>query len=198
MIEALVFDVDGVLVRAGEFARLLDDEHGISRESTQPFFRGPFIGCVTGTADLKEAIAPYLKEWGWKDSVDDCLRVWFEADSEMNTGLLDRVSELRAKGYPCYVASTQERHRAEYLETVMGFASRFDGLFFSARVGVGKPAVAFYDHVASAIGCSAGSILFFDDHEANVDGARAAGWNAELYRIGDAIDPLLDRHGVGL
>ena len=195
-VKALVLDVDGVLVRAGVFADVLERDHGLDRAATSGFFHGPFKDCVLGRTDLKDAISPFLNDWGWSGSVDDCLRVWFEADSTVNDEVLGLVASVRAKGLPCYVASTQESHRAAYLEKVLGFGDAFDGLFFSCRVGACKPERAFYDHVRSTIGVEAQEVLFFDDHDPNVEGARGCGWNAELYRWGDDMRSLLSRYDV--
>lgn len=187
MIRSIVFDVDGVLIRDGEFARILSDQYGLTVERTAPFFRGPFQDCVIGKADLQHAILPFLDEWAWPGSVTDLLKLWFEADSCVNGQVLDLVGELRTSGIRCFVASTQERHRAAYVEHQLGFGERFDGLFFSWQLGLKKPDRAFFTHVAGEIGHPPTQILFFDDHESNVLGARDAGWSARRYQIGDDI-----------
>lgn len=195
-IRSVVFDADGVLVRAGVFAEILRDRYGMSREDTAPFFQGPFIDCVLGRADLKEAMAPFLEKWGWPGTIDECLRTWFEADSALDHTALEVVDRLRRSGLRCFVASTQEAHRARYLEDELGLADRFDGLFFSCNLGTKKPERAFYDTVAAQIDTEPEAILFLDDHEPNIEGARAAGWNAELYSIGDVLTEPLARYGL--
>lgn len=195
-IKAVAFDVDGVLVRAGAFAEILEREHGLDLEATAGFFNGPFKDCLLGSGDLKNAIAPFLREWGWPGSVDDCLRVWFEADSVVNAELLNLVAAVRVRGLGCFVASTQEAYRAKYLEDVLGFSQAFDALFFSCRVGASKPDPIFFQHVTTHAGADPGEILFLDDYEPNVSGARAFGWNAEIYRWGDDVRAMFIEHGV--
>lgn len=196
MIQALIFDIDGVLVRSGNFGAQIAQELQLQRASLDAFWHGPFARCSLGASDLKHELAPYLKEWGYPGSVEDCLRAWFEADATLNTELLEHVDRLRARGIPCHVASTQERHRAAYLEGPLGLARRFDRLFFSCHLGFRKPDPEFYRRVTAELGLAPAAILFLDDQQANVDAARAAGWHAELYAIGDAVLPLLERHGV--
>jgi len=198
MIQVVVFDVDGVLIRDGVFAAMLEKQ-GLTRERTASFFQGgPFTECVLGNADLKEAISPFLAEWGWRDSVDDLLRMWFEADSVVNTDVTDVVAHLRRSGLSCFVASTQEAYRAAYLTNTMGLGLRFDGLFFSCHMLAKKPEAAFFATVTEQIGTRPEQILFIDDHQANVDGARAANWNAELYSFGDDIESILRAYQIPL
>ena len=195
MIRAVIFDIDGVLVQSGRFGKHLQSL-GIDPASLQSFWRGPFAECSLGRADLRQALTPFIEQWGYPGSVDECLAAWFEADSTLNHALLQEVEQLRAQGFPCHVASTQERHRASYLERVMGLASRFDRFFFSCHLGVKKPAPEFYRRITLELDAPPSSLLYFDDQQANVDAARAAGWHAELYTIGDPLLPVARRHGL--
>lgn len=194
MTRSVVFDVDGVLIRDGEFARILDERYGLSVERTASFFQGPFQDCVLGLADLRDSVAPFLIDWAWPGSIDDLLALWFDADSDTNDDVLELAADLRRDGVPCFVASTQERHRAAHLEHRLGLGSRFDRLFFSCHIGTKKPDRAFFDHVASEIGVSPSEILFFDDRDSNVKGARDAGWRAERYELGDDLRTIVNRH----
>ena len=198
MVKAAVFDVDGVLVEAFVWARILADEHGLDRVRTDPFFLGPFKQCVVGEGRLKEELRPFLDDWRWPGTVDEFVARWFEADSGVNGQALDVVDQLRRAGIACYVASTQEAERAAYLRDKLRFGERFDGLFFSCELGVEKPERRFFELATQAIGVEPGQILFFDDHQPNVDGARLAGWRAELYRSGDDLRARLREHGVWL
>jgi putative hydrolase of the HAD superfamily len=193
--ETVIFDVDGVLVRGGAFGERLLRELRLRRAALDAFWRGPFVQCSLGLSDLKAEVAPFLEEWGYDGSVDDYLEAWFEADSAVNAEVFEEVERLRRRGVPCHVASTQERYRAAYLEGTMGLATRFDRLFFSCRLGVKKPQREFYERVTGELGVAPGSLLFIDDQPANVDAARAAGWNAEVYAFGDDLRALLARHG---
>lgn len=125
MIEAVIFDVDGVLVRSGIFGARLLRELGLERDALDSFWRGPFVQCSLGLSDLKKEVAPFLEKWGYPGTVEDCLRAWFEADSALNADVFDEVARLRHRGVLCHVASTQERYRAAYLEGPMGLAAQF-------------------------------------------------------------------------
>ncbi len=73
---------------------------------------------------------------------------------------------------------------------------RFRGITVSARVGLMKPDLAIFRHHEEAFGLAPAAILFFDDNAANVDGARAAGWKAEVFTDAAALTGDLRAHGV--
>ncbi len=151
---------------------------------------------MLGKADLKTELPRFLKDWGWPHSLEDFIARWFEADSEINTEMVDLANRVRRRGIECYVASTQEQHRASYLENQMGFSDLFDRLFFSCRLGCQKPEPRFYEVVSSEVGREPGELLFFDDLSENVMAAREAGWNAETYTIGTDLSETTRKYGI--
>ena len=58
---------------------------------------------------------------------------------------------------------------------------RFDRLFLSHEMGCRKPEAAIYHQVAEELKVTPSSILFFDDRAENIEGARKAGWEAEIF-----------------
>jgi putative hydrolase of the HAD superfamily len=194
VIEAVLFDVDGVLVHPWRWRDVLERVHRITPEMTRPFFRGPFLDCLVGRADLMDLLPPFLASWGWTRSVAEFVGDWLVAENAPDHLTLAVVTEVRDQGIPCFVASTQERHRARYLSREMALDQRFDGLFFSCDVGVAKPNASFFEIVAQRLGRSPSELLFFDDVEANVEGARSAGWRAEQFTTVQQLRQDLRRH----
>ncbi len=188
-IRAVVFDIDGVLIDV-RFPTVLPSALGISASVTNEFFAGPFTDCLLGKKDLREVIPPYLAQWGWGRTLDDFLEFWFEVESHVHNPLLALADQLHASGRRCLLASTQERYRAHYLEDLLGLGERFDGAFFSCRLGCQKPDPDFYAAVIRQIGLHPAEVFLIDDNAANVIGAKAMGWNAALFRIGDDLDIL--------
>lgn len=72
--------------------------------------------------------------------------------------------------------------------------SRFRGITVSGDVGLIKPDVAIYDRHVRDFNLTPGNTLFFDDNKTNIEGARAAGWNAELYVSTDTLRSDLRRY----
>ena len=59
----------------------------------------------------------------------------------------------------------------------LGYRGLFDQEFYSCRMGVAKPATAFFLLIVDELGLSPTNVLFLDDHEANVHSAHEAGLN---------------------
>lgn len=198
MIKAVIFDIDGVLVRPWGFRDALSRDRGITPDMTAPFFRNAFVDCIEGRADLFDLLPSYLTTWGWPGSTTEFVAEWCATESELNEAVVAVVAALRPH-LPCHIASNQERHRARYIATEMGFDRLFDRLFFSSDLGTGKPREQFYAAVASRLDKAGQELLFFDDMEANVDAARRAGWQAELFTTADQLKADIRRHtGIAL
>ncbi len=79
----------------------------------------------------------------------------------------------------------QHRDRWPFLEAL-------DFRFLSFELGVVKPDRDLFDRVAELVTVPRGQVLFLDDNQINVDGARAAGFQAERTRgVAEARDALV-------
>jgi putative hydrolase of the HAD superfamily len=54
--------------------------------------------------------------------------------------------------------------------------------FLSAEIGLAKPDPAIYRYVTEAVGLPASRIAYIEDSPASIDAARAAGWNARMWK----------------
>lgn len=183
MIKAIIFDVDGVLIDLTiEKAKYqLQRDWGITPEQTEPFFTNEFIACLKGEADLKESVAPYLQTWGWNDSINAYLDYWFESQKDINKELIAEIQLLKNKGYKIYVATNQEKHRAEYLSHKLGFGEIFDGFYSSSQIGEIKNEPTFFRRLLEQIKLKPSEVLFWDDGVSHVESAKSIGIKSELY-----------------
>jgi putative hydrolase of the HAD superfamily len=179
--KVLVFDADGVLCVGSDFGRALELEHGIPRERLAAFFRGPFRDCIEGRRDLKEALIPFLPEWGWSLSVDQLLSFWFERENVICPKALACVRKLRRQGHRCVLGTNQEKYRTDYLRREMGFGDDFDHVFSSCEVGAAKPSRGFFAGIEHRFGLPGGEFCLIDDSEENLIGAKASGWRTIRY-----------------
>jgi putative hydrolase of the HAD superfamily len=97
---------------------------------------------------------------------------------------------------PLYLFSnTNLAHQEEWSSRFAEALAPFDRVFTSCEIGARKPEREAFEHVARAIGVPLEAILFFDDTEANVLGARAAGMPAVHVRspedVRRAVEPWL-------
>ncbi len=70
------------------------------------------------------------------------------------------------------------------------------GVTVSGEIGLLKPDVAIYERHASDFDLDPAASLFIDDVLANVEGARAAGWQAVQFTGADKLRADLDQLGV--
>jgi FMN phosphatase YigB (HAD superfamily) len=68
----------------------------------------------------------------------------------------------------------------------------------SHELGAEKPDLESYQLVAARAGLPPESLLFFDDLPANVEGARRAGWQAEVFTGEAALRTLLVSRGFDI
>jgi FMN phosphatase YigB (HAD superfamily) len=162
-IQAICFDADGVVVNPQmQFSKHLE-AHGISPQMTQEFFRGVFNDCLVGKTNLAEVLPPFLKDWGWKDSVSEFIDTWLLKDHVIDACLMNVVQRLRQNGMVCCLATSQERNPPEYAKTQMNFQNTFDRLFFSCEIGWQKPHHAYYQYIEETLSLPKQSVLLWDD-----------------------------------
>lgn len=190
----VLFDTDGVIVHPTMWSQEYARRSGILSESMKPFFQGIFADCILGKADLKEAIAPYLDEWKWTETVDEYLREWFVYEHRIDMRVIETVGKLRAKWIACHVATNQEKYRLAYLRDEMGFSRYFDSIFCSCEIGYRKPDGEFYSYILKELDITNPSeITYFDDSDENVLSAKKIGIGAVLYRDFSDLETFLGK-----
>lgn len=196
MVKAIIFDSDGIVTSSKMFSEELEKDFGIPAEKLLPFFKSVFQKCLIGKADLKEELKNYVEEWGWKGTVDELTDYWFKVEHEINDKVVEKIKELRKKGIKCYLGTNQEQYRTNYLRDSMGFGELFDAVWSSAEVGVKKPSKEFFDAACKEISedgkISKNEIMFWDNDEDNVQGAKEYGLQAYLYHDYDEFEQIID------
>jgi 2-haloacid dehalogenase len=76
------------------------------------------------------------------------------------------------------------------------FLNRPRGVTISGEIGMIKPDRGIYDHHVKTFGLDPAASLFIDDSQKNVDGARAAGWQAVLFLNAETLEEDLERFGI--
>ncbi len=195
--KCVLFDVDGVVVNSEMFSVQYQKKYGIVNDEMLPFYTGIFQDCLVGKVDLKEALKEWLPKWKWKGTTDEFLQAWFEAEHNIDEQIIKVVEQLRADGIKCYLATNQEKYRAQYISEKMGFAEIFDGLFLSSNIGYKKPEKKFYESVLADLkshhNIKPNEIMFFDDDQKNVNGARAVGIDSYLYTNFEEFNKIINK-----
>jgi putative hydrolase of the HAD superfamily len=98
------------------------------------------------------------------------------------------VQRLHSAGVVQHYLSNMPAPYAVHLLQHHAFLGRLHSGVFSSDVKLIKPDPAIFALAATSFGVPASQLLFFDDHPANVQAARAAGWQAELFLGVDAAE----------
>jgi len=190
----LFLDVDGVIIRGKgvdpSIRRPWDDalqaQFSIDPQKLSTlFFKEHFTNLLKGEGDLKTILGDVLSRLGYTGSVDEIIQCWFSGDANLDFELLEEINNLKqVVDAKAFLATNQEKYRAEYIWEELGLKGYFDGIFYSASVGTMKTDIAFYEHIHRKLGISpeSNAILFFDDSEENIVAAKNAGWKAYHYK----------------
>ena len=191
-IEAVLFDADGVLQQPVEGGRekvaCLDGSATPNDAFLQDFFKAE-TPCLTGEADLADAVAEVLKKWDSPYSVEQAVETHTKIVAT-NPESIEVVRALRRSGVPAYLATNQHEYRARYMSEVLGYADVFDGEFYSCRLGAMKPDPDYFHAVLKSLPYQPEQLLFIDDRERNVAAARSVGVNGVEYEMGEGVEAL--------
>ncbi|MEI9404213.1 HAD family phosphatase [Mesorhizobium argentiipisi] len=78
------------------------------------------------------------------------------------------------------------------------FLDKPRGITVSGEIGLIKPDRAIYDHHVASFGLDPAASLFIDDSQKNVEGAKAAGWQAVLFTDVAALKADLEWLGIAV
>ncbi|MGW2543820.1 HAD-IA family hydrolase, partial [Kitasatospora sp. NPDC001574] len=188
-VAAVVFDLHGVLqefrnegaaegekaahLPAGTIARFAYDH---------PTYEMAKVGLMTDE-QWAQGVADRLRaEYGAR--VRHAIGPWRADRGHPVPAMIDLLGQVRRAGVPCAILSNFTDAMHTDLDR---HGIHADHPLASADLGVTKPSRFAYREAADRIGFAPSRILFFDDQEAYVAGARAAGMHAELFTTPSAV-----------
>ena len=190
MIRAIVFDLGGVLIDLDydscvrsfreilgyeRITELLDLYH-------QKGIYGDMEGGLVTADEFRAEILNESRPGCVPADVDRAMAGLFIGMDPRKVPLLEKLAEK----YPVYGLSNNNeisviRMHEIYEDNGLDWQKVFRKEFLSCRMKLLKPSREIFDAAAAEIGFPPAEILFVDDSQTNVDGARAAGWQAVLY-----------------
>jgi putative hydrolase of the HAD superfamily len=177
--QALLVDLDGVLRRwdpapmiAVELAYGLKPAAFLQTAMAWDIYRPAVSGEITD-AEWMRLVASRLPI----DDAETAVARWQEYRGEPDPDALGFVREVRAGGRPVGLATNAtDRLRPDL--AALGLTSEVDVVISSSELGVHKPAPEFFRRACELIGFPADLVLFVDDDDRAVRGARVAGLSA--------------------
>jgi epoxide hydrolase-like predicted phosphatase len=199
MIQAIIFDIGGVLIRTEdqEPRRRLEERFGLAAGAAE------FI--VLNSEDgLRTQRGEFTEEENWRrvqrelnlsaaDLADFRREFW--AGDKLDTALIDYIRRLHAR-YQTAIISNAMPGLMTLVNGKYPIADAFDVIVGSGDVKVAKPDPAIYLLTLEKLGRAPSEAIFIDDSLRNIQGAQAVGLHTIHYTRGVDIPAALAAHGV--
>lgn len=181
-VEALLFDMGGVVIDI-DFDRAFRNWERQSRLSfneirTRFSMDAAYERHERGEINASEYFDHLRDELALEGSDEDIALGWNAIYVDEITDTLNAILSVRDK-LPCFAfTNSNPTHQCAWMTAYPAVVAAFDRVFVSSELRLRKPERAAFDAIAEATGVRSPAILFFDDTEENVEGARAAGLQA--------------------
>jgi putative hydrolase of the HAD superfamily len=191
MISAVLFDADGVIQRPtiDWWSRLTSFVPAGDGDAFVADLMQAEKPSLVGKGDFRDAVAEVLRRWNSPVPLDDALEPWHWFAAE--PAVVSLIAGLRSDGVGCHLATNQHAYRRAIMQDERGYGEWFDQTFYSCDLGLAKPDPAYFRAILGALEAPASSVLFIDDNESNVVGARSVGLHAEVYDLESGVDELI-------
>lgn len=176
-----VFDFGGVVIKWRSNNPIFDyvaRRYGVPRAEMRRVLGAELPGLESGKVSIREFLEDALGQFGRRlrrgDSPDEIWTREFERLVELRSGTVKLIASLRSKGYQVYLFSNTSLPHARFVRR-KGWDRLFDGFITSCELGSMKPEKAAFERALERIGVPPSLVVFIDDKEENVRGARKAG-----------------------
>jgi epoxide hydrolase-like predicted phosphatase len=187
-IRAVVFDIGGVLEITPDLGvtEMWEARLGLAQgeldKRMYDAWRGGSLGTIS-EEDVQRAMTERLGLDGERRA-EFMADIWREYLGTANTELIEYARQLRPRYRTGIISNSfvgaREREQAAY-----GFEDLVDEIVYSHECGMSKPDPGIYALTCERLGVEPAQMVFLDDYEPCVEGARGAGIHAVLY-VGNA------------
>ncbi|EGT4373590.1 glucose-1-phosphatase [Cronobacter malonaticus] len=180
-----IFDLGNVIVDI-DFNRVLGVWSDYSRvplaNLRQSFSMGePFHQHERGELSDEDFAKALCEEMALPLSFEQFSAGWQAVFVGLHPEVITIMQQLREQGHRVVVLSNTNRlHTTYWPEQYPEVQAAADAIYLSQEMGMRKPEPEIYQKVLEQEGFSARDAVFFDDNEANIDGARKVGITSVL------------------
>lgn len=124
-------------------------------------------------------------------SINEFYKIYNDLDKFLYNDTIEIIKKLKSEGYKVGLLSNLRlMDYKRYEEEIKKL--KFDYLFLSYKMNCIKPSKDIYLKVIDTLNCEVDNVIFFDDNEKNVEGAKKVGINA--YQVtGENIKEFFDQ-----
>ncbi len=187
-IRAVAFDIGGVLEKVGDLEEWLGAwrrhvglDHGDFDDRLGQVDPRGLIG--TGELSEREFRQGYIDAFGFSESEADefMAQMWDWYCGELDTELVEFVRGLRPAYTTGIISNSADGARREE-QARYGFEELVDHIVYSHEVGLAKPDRRIYELACERFGVTPEELVFVDDVDSCVEGARSLGIHGVLHR----------------
>lgn len=199
MIKTITFDLDGVYFINGKSNFIASLEKlGVSEgEAKKVFLKSDEMNKFykTGKMTDEEYWSWAIKEWKIDLTVNQVIKLLING-YESNQEVLDVLRRVKNNGYKTLVCSNNFPARVKGLDDRFHFLDDFDGTVSSYQVRATKPSEDIFLELVKRSEVKPEEIVFADDNEDNLEGARKIRIEAFFYEGFDKFVNKLKELGV--
>ncbi|MEO6965015.1 MAG: HAD family phosphatase [Acidobacteriaceae bacterium] len=115
--------------------------------------------------------------------------------ASVNSLMLDWVVRVQAMGMKTGILSNMGEDLLAHMRKHFSWLKTFHHLTWSCELDLVKPEAAIYQHTLEKLGVKPDEALFLDDKIENVEGARAVGMHALVFRDAETLQADLVKEG---
>ncbi len=202
MIKAITFDLDGVYFLNGKenFIKNLSEKYGVGEDETRRvFLKSEEMNSLYKTGRWSDeqfwkwAISEWKIDGNWEKVVELLIEGY-----EVNEEVIGMINKLKNNNYRILACSNNFPARVDGLDKRFRFLSNFDTAVFSYETGVLKPEKGIFEELIKRSGCEANEIVYSDDSEDKLSGAKELGINAFVYENFGQFGEELKKLGIEL
>lgn len=201
MIKAITFDLDGVYFVNGKSNFIANlGKLGISEdEAKQVFLQSDQINKLykEGKMTDEEYWTWAANEWKLDKTPEELIKLLIDG-YEVDNNVVEIVKKVRANGYKTLICTNNFPARINGLNERFGLLDNFDAYVFSYEVGATKPSTEIFKALVEKSGVEASEIVFADDNNDNLAGAKEVGIQAFFYEGFDKFIEQLKELGVNI
>ena len=182
-IDAVLLDLGNVVLGV-DFRRVFDYWSKISHTPPEHFYSEWSIDTEyqdfeKGLIDFKDYSAHLSEKFQINLNQDQWLKGWNELWTKPITSTIDLLPKISSV-YKLFALTNTNRIHAEFFKQKYKVElSHFEKIYISNEIGLRKPDVECYQHVCNDISLPPEKVLFLDDTQEHVLGAKRFGINAQ-------------------
>lgn len=198
--DVILFDVGGVLLTNGWDHRertVVLDEFRLDRAEFEARHPAPYDAWERDAIPVNAYLDATVFYQPRKFTREEFFEAMCAQSKELPDGALGILGELSASDkWVLGALNNEARETNEYRFEKFGLHAYFEFAFSSCYLGLRKPEPAIYERALEMLDAPAERVLFIDDREENVDGARNAGMKAIRFEGAEALKSELMGLGV--